>query len=101
RERAYTRTRRVERRDVTAAGDRLLADDRARAHRIEERGVIAERRATRPLRAQLSRGAHRIPFALGDDGEEALDADHLRARDARDRRLVDRLQGGAVRRRPD
>ena len=92
---------RSERRQVALLRDVLVADDRRRADRVGERKVVGQTRARRPLGLERTRGAHRVPLPLGDDAEEAPEPDDPRARNRGDRRLVDRLERRAERRRPD
>ena len=95
------RRRRVQRGDVALLGDLLVADDAARAHRLELLGHVRQAGARRPRRAQRAGGADRVPLALGHDGEEALDADDAGGGNGADGRLVHADQRGADRGRPD
>ena len=92
---------RPERRQVALLRHVLVADDLRRADRVGEREVVGQPRARRPLGPERARGAHRVPLPLGDDAEEAADPHDPRAGNRGDRRLVDRLEGRAERRRAD
>ena len=92
---------RPERRQVALLRHVLVPDDLRRADRVGEREVVGQPRARRPLGPERARGAHRVPLPLGDDAEEAADPHDPRAGNRGDRRLVDRLEGRAERRRAD
>ncbi len=95
------RGRRAQGGEIAALGDLLVAHDATRPHRLELLRVVGQPGARRPLGLESPRGADGVPLAVGDHGEEALDADHAGALDGRDGRLVHGDQGGAQRGRMD
>ena len=81
---------------VLALAHRRLADV------VVELGLLRERRlGVRPLDLEFLVGLDRIPFLVGDDGEEVVLAHHARARNVLDRAFVDGDRGRARDRRAD
>ena len=91
--------RRIDVADVFA--DFALAGRRF-ADVIVQSRLIGERRACiRPFDLERARRLDGVPLAVGDDAEEALVPDDLRARDILDRAFVDFYRHRARDRRPD
>ena len=76
-------------RRIALAGD-LGIDGLVLAHALMDRGVRAEIRPLPPDDLEISRGLHRIPFALGDDADEVALADDLGPRDMGDGGFIHR-----------